>query len=165
MANRLFVAVLGHRKAGKSTTWNELFRETVRTGKHPRMLEFKGSKCAEVFLISASNEERRQYAGAVLRKIDCRIILCSVQYIEAGRQTFEYAVENGFDIYVQWLNPGYNDPGRYFDYLGFVNPLLDAGATLSMRDGSRKLRSRVREIREFIHGWAQSRSLLVDRDS
>src|SRR4051794_34353756 len=118
MARRLFVAILGHPRSGKSKTWNELFGRTVHTGKQSKTLELGRSECVEVFLISGSNEERKKYAGQVLRNVKSRIILCSVQYVEAGWVTFDYALNNDFDVFVQWLNPGYLDSEAYFDYLG-----------------------------------------------
>lgn len=80
MAERLFVGVLGHRDAGKSTTWNTLFGATVRTGQYPRTLNLFPGECAEVFLISGSPEERGLYAGDILANQACRIVLCSMQY-------------------------------------------------------------------------------------
>src|SRR3954471_23847398 len=109
MADRLFVGVVGHRKSGKSTTWNTLFGRTVNTGKQSRMLELLPGECVEVFLISGSNEERDQYAGDVLENQRARIILCSVQYVESASATIEYITEQDFWLYAQWLNPGYND--------------------------------------------------------
>jgi hypothetical protein len=106
MSDRLFVGVLGHRKAGKSTTWNTLFARTVKTGNNSRMLELRPGECVEVFLISGSNEERGKYAGEVLKNQRARIVLCSMQYVEEVRDTVGYVVEVDFRMYVQWLNPG-----------------------------------------------------------
>jgi hypothetical protein len=63
MAKRLFVAVLGLPRSGKSTTWNQLFGRRVSTGALSRKLRLSASECVEVFLISGSNEERDTYAG------------------------------------------------------------------------------------------------------
>lgn len=98
----------------------------------------------------------------MLKNVSARIVLCSVQYVDEGRTTFEYAFNNGFDVYVQWLNPGYNQATAYFDKLGFSDQLLAAGATLSVRSGNRSALSRVREIREHIFGWAKTRGLIVN---
>jgi len=76
MADRLFVAVLGHRRSGKSRTWNELFGRRVNTRAQSRMLELRPGECVEVFLISGSNEERGEYAGDVLDDQTARIVLC-----------------------------------------------------------------------------------------
>jgi hypothetical protein len=162
MADRLFIAVLGYQRSGKSTTWKELFGRKVSTGSRPRTLKLSRSECVEVFLISGSNEERGKYAGNVLKNVNARIVLFSVQYVDEGRITFDYAFENGFDVYVQWLNPGYNQSTAYFDELGFSDQLLAAGATMAVRSGNRNARSRVREIKEFAFGWAKTRNLLFD---
>jgi hypothetical protein len=159
MAERLFVGVLGNQDAGKSTTWNTLFGATVRTGRYARTLTLNGGECVEVFLISGSPEERDKYAGDMLKDQNCRIILCSLQYIETVRRTLDFVVEEGFDFFVQWLNPGCKDPGESWDKLGLVPWLLGHRATVSIRDGNVAPSPRVEEIREFIHGWAKARAL------
>lgn len=135
MDNRLFVGVLGNRNSGKSTTWNTLFGATVRTGQNTRTLPLYGDECVEVFLISGSPEERQLYAGDILENQKCRIILCSIQYTEIVRQTLNYVVDNQFDIFVQWLNPGRSDTGESYDRLGLLPWLIGHEASFSMRDG------------------------------
>jgi hypothetical protein len=164
VADRLFVSVLGHRNSGKSRTWNDLFGATVHTGKHPRMLELRPGECVEVFLISGSNEERNQYAGDVLDGQNTRIVLCSMQYTNAAIDTMQYIESGSFRLYVQWLNPGYSDlDQQYSDYLGIANRLLFNGeATLAVRSGKNDPPTgRVREIKEFIYGWAKFRNLIA----
>lgn len=90
MNDRLFIAVIGIRKSGKSTTWNTLFGKTVRTGSKPHWLPLGNGLSTEVFLISGSFEERQLYAGDVLDDTDCRIVLCSVQHVERARSTWNY---------------------------------------------------------------------------
>lgn len=188
MADRLFVAVIGERNAGKSTTWNTLFGRTVNTGKKARSLnvfavdsvdvrlingsnEEKRRNLSEVladteldvFIISGSNEEKKRYAQKVLENIECRIVLCSVQYgEEAFERTWGYVFSEGFSIYAQWLNPGHHG-GEAWDRLGLVNRLLAKNAVVSIRDGREegaRLHARVEEIRQYIHGWAAPRGLL-----
>lgn len=188
MNDRLFVAVIGERNAGKSTTWNTLFGGTVKTGKKPRRLKafaaasidvrlISGSNEErhrnlsdvlanselEVFVISGSNEEKKRYAQKVLETVACRIVLCSVQYVEeAFERTWDYVFSEGFSIYAQWLNPGHHG-GETLDRLGLVNRLLAHNAVVSIRDGREegaRLHARVEEIRQFIHGWAAPRGLL-----
>lgn len=159
MTERLFVGVLGHQNSGKSTTWNTLFGATVRTGQYARTLTLYGGECVEVFLISGSPEERQLYAGDILKNQDCRIVLCSIQYAEAVRKTLDYVVEGGFDLFVQWLNPGRNDSGENYDRLGLMPWLLGHNATVSMRDGKIPPARRTEEIRQLIHGWAKARGL------
>jgi hypothetical protein len=161
VGKRLFVAVLGHRNSGKSQTWNDLFGRTVRRGSTSRSLELKPGECVEVFLISGSFEERGEYAGDILKNQDARIILCSMQYTEQVVDTIEYVVNAGFDIFVQWLNPGFSDVSAYFDRLGLPNQLLWKNATISMRDGTTPTKQRVQEIKEFVFGWATYRNLVL----
>jgi hypothetical protein len=162
MVDRLFVGVLGHRRSGKSTTWNTLFGRTVHTGSNSRRLELRPNECVEVFLISGSNEERNQYAGDVLQNQDARIILCSIQYVRQAADTIDYIESHDFWTHIQWLNPGFNDDDApYFDYLGIGNRLLSMGSTLAMRSGKDDPDSRVQELREFISGWALYRNLIV----
>jgi septin family protein len=58
MRDRLFVAVLGNRNSGKSTTWNRLFEATVKTGKIQRSLHLNCAQTVDVFLINGSPQER-----------------------------------------------------------------------------------------------------------
>lgn len=188
MNDRLFVAVIGERNAGKSTTWNTLFGRTVNTGKRARSLnifaanavdvrlisgsneekhrnltEVLNSAELDVFVISGSNEEKKRYAQKVLENVDCRIVLCSVQYVEgAFERTWDYVFSEGFSVYAQWLNPGHQGKETW-DKLGLINRLLANNAVVSIRDGREddaRLRARVEEIRQYIHGWAAPRGLL-----
>jgi len=159
---KLFVAVLGNRNSGKSSTWNALFGSVVRTGKYARHLALNGNKCCEVFLISGSPEEREMYAGDILVDQECRIVLCSIQYTTSVNKTLQFVQENGFDLFVQWLNPGYSDSGENFDRLGLTQWLLANQSTLSMRDGRVANYTRSEEIREFIQGWAEAQKLTFD---
>ena len=158
--DRLFVAILGHRNAGKSTTWNSLFGRTVKTGNQVRHLELKPNECVEVFLLSGSPEERELYAGDIIKDKKCRIVLCSMQYVEHVSATIGYARDNRFQIFVQWLNPGYSDPSAYWDRLGLANQLLSMRSAISVRDGRQPLLGRVQELREAIYGWATFRGLV-----
>jgi hypothetical protein len=188
MTDRLFGAVIGERNAGKSTTWNTLFGRTVKTGKkarrfdvcpkesvdvrlisasneekHRNLSEVIDPSQTDVFIISGSNEEKKRYAQKVLDNVDCRIILCSVQYVEeAFERTWEYVFSEHFSIYAQWLNPGHQGT-ETSDRLGLVDRLLAQNAVVSIRDGREddgRLHSRVEEIRQFIHGWSAARGLL-----
>ncbi|WP_316219395.1 hypothetical protein [Bradyrhizobium sp. SZCCHNR2026] len=161
VGDRLFVGVLGNRNSGKSSTWNDIFGATVRRGKYSRLLELRTGECVEVYLVSGSFEERNEYAGDVLDDQAAKIILCSMQYTEDVGKTIDYITKSSFDIFIQWLNPGYNDTDQYFDRLGLVNLLLAKSASLSMRNGKLATTDRVAEIREFIYGWAQFRNLIV----
>lgn len=112
-----------------------------------------------MFLISGSPEERQLYVGDILANQKCRIILCSIQYTETVRRTLDYVVENQFDIFVQWLNPGYSDAGESYDRLGLLPWLIGHEASVSMRDGKTAPRGRTEELRQFIYGWAKAQNL------
>jgi hypothetical protein len=149
---KLAVIVMGNRKAGKSRTWNVLFGRTVRTGSETRRLPLSDGRSVDVFLVSASPEERRLYLGDIVDD-DARIVLCSLQYTSKAQDSFSFFLDHGYTLYIQWLNPGFNDPARLADTLGFSDRLLHLGATLRVRDGRTNPRSRVRELRDFITGW------------
>ena len=161
MNSRLLIGLLGNRDSGKSHTWNELFRRTVRRGSYPRKLELLCGECVEVFLVSGSFEERHEYAGDVLGSQDCRIVLCSLQYTEEVHETLSYFVDQDFHLYIHWLNPGYHDTEQMEDRIGIVNDILLQASTFAIRDGKADAVDRVREMREYIYGWAKSRDLIV----
>ena len=69
------------------------------------------------------------------------------------------AADQRHQLYVQWLNPGFSDVGAEPDVLGLIPSLLHAGATVCVRDGRVPLGPRVREIEDFITGWASARRL------
>ena len=157
--DRLFVAVLGNRKAGKSTTWYELFGKRVRTGRRVHKLELRPGEFVDVFLISGSPEERKKYAGTILKGQRCRIVLCAIQYAPEVEKTLHYVFDQDFWIFVQWLNPGYNDAGETWARLGLVNQILAHYGVVSIRSG-KHVKGRAQEIREFIYGWAAFRGLI-----
>lgn len=160
MKDRLLIGVMGNRNSGKSYTWNTLFGRTVKRGTHPHKLELRPGECVEAFLISGSFEERQEDAGDVLKDQSCRIVLCSLQYIENVRDTLDYLIEENFQMYVQWLNPGYNDPCASWDRLGLVNVILSQHAEISIRSGQNNAAVRVQELREKLYGWALYRGLI-----
>jgi len=161
MPERLLIGVLGNRNSGKSHTWNTLFRaDEVRTGKWPRRLELRTGEFVEVFLVSGSPEEREKYVGDILGDQTSRIVLCSMQYADGVDETLDYFIDGEFFLYIQWLNPGYEDPGKSGDDLDLVDKILSERSVFSIRDGKRNADERVQEIREFIYGWAKYRNLI-----
>jgi hypothetical protein len=86
-------------------------------------------------------------------------VLCSLQYTEGGRESIQSFVDNGYWLFVQWLKPGYSDEGILPDSLGFLPFVLYNGAVVSIRDGQQDPYQRVREIRDYLIGWASSRGL------
>ncbi len=157
-SDKLFVGVLGNRNAGKSTTWNALFRRTVKTGKSAHRLDLTNSECVDAFIISGSPEERKVPIKTLLKNQKCRIVLCSIQYAPTVQDTLDYVFENDFNIYLQWLNSGYSDRGETWDKAGILNQVLAHKGVVAIRSG-KYARRRVNEIREFIYGWASFRGL------
>jgi hypothetical protein len=166
MADYLLVAVLGNQRSGKSTTWNRLFdptaQKTVITGKHQRYLYLNPAQWVDnVFLISGSMEERGLEVGNILPEPLPQIILCSAQYHKDVTKTFDYFFAKGYEVFVQSLNPGYSDTEIHQDTLNLRDYLLNKGATLQVRDGRVDPAPRVKELRQFILGWAKHRDLVA----
>jgi len=86
-----------------------------------------------------------------------RLVLCSLQYRREAVDTIDFFRSNGYALYVQWLNPGYKDDGPVQDTLGLMPYLLHLGATVCIRDASGDPKRRVRDIEDFILGWASNR--------
>lgn len=160
MPDRLLVAILGNRNSGKSTTWNRLFDGTVRTGKYERSLYLNRAQAVDVFLVSGSPEEREIEVSEILPEPLPQIVLCSTQYREDVTKTFDYFFRKGYEVFVQWLNPGFSDSEAYEDTLALQDFLLKKGATLQLRDGHLDPAPRTQEIRQFILGWATHRDLV-----
>ena len=163
MTEKLAVIVLGKSEAGKTTTWNTLFQRTVRTGRHPRDLYFNYYECSQVFLVSGSPEERETYIADIIGNNNPSIILSSLQYSNDVIDSFEYFISEGYELYVHWLNPGYYDNSSYADSLDLAERMMDWGATIKRVDGSQPPEPRVRDIRNFIYGWAKPRGLIASQ--
>ena len=162
MADRLLIAVLGNRHSGKSKTWNTLFGGRVKTGTALRYLYLNKAQWVDnVFLIYGSAEERGLSIEEIMPKeLSPSIVLCSVQYREGMKSTFDHFFDHGYDVFVQWLNPGYSDEASYADSLNVVGWLLEKGAVLAKRNGQNPVEDRVEEIRQQVLGWATYRDLV-----
>ena len=156
----LVVTVLGHRNTGKTTTWNTLFGATVKTGKRKRRLYLNSAQYVNVFLVSGSPEERDQYVGDIIKVKKPSIVLCSTQYVDGVQTTYDHFFNNDYEVFAQWLNPGYSDSAEYPDSLNLLPYLLSAGATVQMRDGKFDPADRVSEIKQVILGWATYHDLV-----
>lgn len=160
--DKLLVSVLGNSHSGKSYTWDTLFNATVRTGKEERRLYFSDREYVKVFLVSGSPEERKTYVGVLVTAEEPRIVLCSTQYRESVKNTFSYFIENGYFLFVHWLNPGHSDLDTpYFDHLGLFDWLLSQQSLVGVRSGKPAATPRVEEIKEYIYGWANARNLII----
>jgi hypothetical protein len=141
----LAVTILGNRNSGKSTTWNQLFGRTVRTGTELKRLYLRKKEYVEVFLVSGSPEERQTYVGEIIGQKRPRIILCSMQYRSDVIQTIQFFADNRYSIFSHWLNPGYSDENEIiaFDNLGLTNFLLSLNSIIGIRNGQQLLLQRL----------------------
>lgn len=89
MSDRLAVVVLGNRNSGKSSTWNRLFDDTVKTGKYQRWLFLNKAQSVEVFVVSGSPEERGLEVDSILPEPLPGQVLCSAQCREDVLETFK----------------------------------------------------------------------------
>ena len=164
---KLAIIALGKSNSGKSNTWYEIFGRTIRTGW--KRLYFE-SKMQEVFVRNASFEEAgdeiakdifvrnasfEEYGDEVEDFFDWAelpdIVFCSVQYIEKGIRTINWFKDNGYFLYIQWLNPGYRYENKYPDFLGFEAKFKDYGFFVQ-HTGKEKTK-RVEEIKQFLGQW------------
>lgn len=151
MERKLLIGVLGNEGSGKSTTWKYLFGHTVHTGKNLRKLTI-GGLAIPVFLINESPLERKTKLEYILPENNPDIVLSSFLYHKDVKSNFEYFSSRGYDIYVQWLNPGFNDQNdkALFYNDGIINFLLSIGATVAVKCGKEMPDYRVREIKNYI---------------
>lgn len=160
MGKRLAVIALGRRNSGKTTTWNTLFQTVVKTGTRERRLHLSKAQFVDVFLVNGSPEERDIPVAELLPADPPTIVLCSAQYRADVTDTFQHFFRQGYDVYVQWLNPGHPDDGAYADDLQLCDWLLRKGATVQRRDGRSEPCARVGELRQTVVGWATMRGLV-----
>ncbi|MDF2384062.1 hypothetical protein JMG10_21510 [Nostoc ellipsosporum NOK] len=163
MSKNLVISVLGHRNAGKSTTWEYLFGYKVRRGYKIRKLYLNQHDYVEVFLVNGSCEETGIYIGDMLGELRPRIILCSMQYVAAVNTTIDFFIDNDYSFYTQWLNPGHHDifDAERTDYLGIIARMLSLHSTVSIRSGKKPVENRGMEIVDFLYGWSRSRGLIM----
>jgi hypothetical protein len=162
MSDHLLVGVLGERDAGKSTTWYTLFDNSnvVTTTKNLKTLHISDSECLDVFIINGSPEEREKDVEEIILKPNPTVVLCSIQYSDHGKKTIDYFIQNGYFLFIHWLNPGYRDLGKVSDNLGIIEDILNVNSLVGIRDGKCDPRNRVEEMRSFIRGWAATRGLI-----
>jgi hypothetical protein len=155
MGKKLLIGILGNNQSGKSYTWSSLFNRTVRTGKHIRKLEII-DKSIPLFLINGAPLSRKVDLKEILPETDPQIVLCSFLYHKNVKNNFNYFIERGYDMYIQWLNPGFNDSHdkALFYNSGIINYLMSNGATVSIKNVKTDNLQRVNEIKAMLLGWS-----------
>lgn len=162
MERKLLVGVLGNPGSGKSKTWDDLFGHKVHTGKKMRTLELNGVKIP-VFLINESPLERRTKLEYILPENDPKIVISSFLYHKDVKSNFDFFVKHGYEIYVQWLNPGFSDVNdkALFYSDGIINYLMACGATVSVKNGKLMPELRVEELKNFVYAWYISQNKVL----
>jgi len=161
MGKKLLIGILGNNQSGKSYTWSSLFNRTVRTGKHIRKLEII-DKSIPLFLINGAPLSRKVDLKEILPETDPQIVLCSFLYHKNVKSNFQFFIDKGYDIYIQWLNPGYNDTNDkvLFYNGGIINYLMSCGAVISVKNGKSDPLARVTDIKNFIYAWSIDKNLI-----
>lgn len=159
MNTKLLIGVIGNQCSGKSTTWSTMFGRNVHTGKNIRKVDINGVKIP-VFLINESALERKTSLEYILPDEDPKIVLSSFLYHKNVKLNFDYFYKKNYDLYVQWLNPGYSDPNEkaLFYNEGIINYLLGLGTIVSVKNGKLNPHARVEELKNYILAWYSSRS-------
>jgi len=160
---KLMIGILGGEKSGKTHTWNLLFQKRlVITGRKIRRLHFDDKTYAEVFLVSRSAQKRKMDIKTILKDNNPQIVLCSLQYARNLSDTLKYFVDNGYFMYLHWLNPGYEEPNDlplFYDS-DLVDYILSVPSMLGVRNGKQNAKGRADEIRDFVYAWTKNRGLL-----
>jgi len=168
---KLVIIALGNKNSGKSNTWYEIFGRVIRTGWKKLVLSKKdldvfiknssfeemGTKVHEdVFVRNASFEEYGDNVNDVFNAENHipNLVFCSVQYTEKGIKTISWFKDNGYYLYIQWLNPGYYDKEEYSDSLEFEKKFSEYGI-FTKCSGKEKVK-RINEIKQFIYKWITS---------
>jgi len=164
---KLVIIALGNKNSGKSNTWYEIFGRVIRTGMKKLILN---KKDIEIFVRNASFEEMgdeiqddvfvrnasfEEYGDEVEDVFNLNhkpnIVFCSVQYTEKGIRTINWFKDNGYYLYIQWLNPGYHDKEEYSDFLEFEKKFGNQGK-FTKCSGKEKV-TRIYAIKQFLYTW------------
>ena len=162
MNNKLLISVLGNCNAGKSSTWKQLFGRQVRTSStgNSKRLTFDDGKYIDVVVINGSPQERGKEIEDVLKNKLPYIVLCSVQYTIRAIENYKYFFDEGYHMYVQWLNPGYNDHSKYEDIKGIASYVLNNSGELHEQDGQSNIDLRVEELKTYLYNWGKQHGYL-----
>jgi len=164
---KLAIIVLGKPNSGKSQTWYEIFSRRIRSGwkklklgktkaeiyeKNSSFEEMKQKINIDIFVRNASFEEYGDNVEDYFKgKKIPDIVFCSVQYIEKGIKTIDWFREQGYYLYIQWLNPGYKHKYASDDELKFKEKFESFGE-FHERTG-KEIKKRTNEIKNFLINW------------
>lgn len=164
MERKLLVGVLGNLGAGKTATWNTFFGRNVHTGKNVRYINIHDVKIP-VFLINGAPLERKTNLEYILPDKDPQIVLSSFLYHKDVKQSFDYFINKGYELYIIWLNPGYADQNDkvLFYNAGIINYLLSNEAIVSVKNGKKIPKLRVDEMKNYLFSWYISQNPMFDK--
>lgn len=163
MKEKLLIGILGGEQSGKTHTWDCLFGHNVKTGKNMRRLYLSGEDYVNVFLISRSPSKRKMSVKDILKSKTPEVVLCSLQYTPEVLNTLKHFHNNGYKLYIQWLNPGFseeNDDPLFYDNT-IINQLMHWHALVSVRNGKKDPSNRIDEIRYYLYGWAKLQGHII----
>lgn len=172
-SQKLFVAVIGEQRSGKSVTWEALFGKRVQKGK--KTLVLNEYLQTSVFVFVSSPQEnywtKEKFQTEFNRtNQQSRIILCSLQSHPTGNminrrvvtkeEVLDTAKDNGYDIFIYWLNPGFRTGlDRHQNIEHEIMNLTERKAVIGFKkfDARNQPSIRAEYIRKMILGWIQSR--------
>ena len=171
---KLFVAVLGEPDSGKSKTWYELFKAPRKSGEKELVLNEYIQTEVYVFVSSPQeNEWTRNEFLENFKKIneEIKIVLCSLQThltpsmkskkIVSAKEVLDIARDNGYEIFIQWLNPGYKwGEDTTPDVEKYIIELMDIESLIGMTKVDAQntpAEERAEKLRNIILGWINSR--------
>ncbi len=172
---KLFVVVMGEQVSGKSITWETLFDRRHRSGIH--MLQLNRYIHSRVLLFVSSPQENYWTLNAFLNTFRNRqrgenldIVLCSLQttltnnmvrrHVASAKDIIKHMDENGFDIFIQWLNPGFtsgidNTPNITDQIMSYCE--IDSVIGIRNENATLTPENRAGRLRDVILGWVQSK--------
>lgn len=170
---KLFVVILGEPKSGKSSTWNALFERRIQKGK--KILKLSDYLQTTVYIFVSSPQENYWTKERFLKELKIanntsNIIFCSLQThltgnmnrrnVVTAREVLEIASKNGYDIFIQWLNPGCrSDVDNHRGIENQIIELTEIDSVIGMKkeDAINQAEIRAEKLRIMALGWILSR--------
>ena len=170
---KLFVVVLGEPKSGKSSTWETLFGRRIQKG--IKILSLNKYIQTTVYIFISSPQENywtkeRFQKEFKIADSKSNIILCSLQTTLTGNMNrrnivtkedvLEIASKNGYDIFIQWLNPGRKTgEDKHENVEHQIIRLTKNSSVIGMTKENARNQKEIRaeKIRTIVLGWLLSR--------
>jgi len=166
---------MGEQGSGKSSTWESLFGRKHLSGL--RLLQLNRYIFTKVLLFVSSPQENYWTKTKFLQTFKNRergespdIVLCSLQtsitnnmalrQVVSSKDIIDYMNDNGFDIFIQWLNPGFNSgidntPNITNQVMSYCE--TDSVIGIKKENATIDPAERTERLRDVILGWVQSK--------